>query len=103
MLQLGHLLRQAVLLPSFRASSVYWERRYRLGGSSGSGSTGHLAAFKAEVLNRFVHDHGIKSVIELGCGDGQQLALAEYPLYLGLDVAKTSIATSIFMRERLPC
>ena len=93
MLQLGHLLRQAILLPGFRHSGTYWERRYRLGGSSGAGSTGDLAAFKAEVVNAFVRDRGIESVIEFGCGDGQQLALAVYPLYLGLDVAKTSIAT----------
>ncbi len=40
-----------------------------------------------------MRDRGIESVIEFGCGDGQQLALAEYPRYLGLDVSKTSIAT----------
>ena len=92
MVQLGHLLRQAVLLPGFRHSGTYWQRRYRLGGNSGAGSTGGLAAFKAEVLNAFVGDRGIESVIEFGCGDGRQLALAVYPLYLGLDVAKASIA-----------
>lgn len=91
MQDLGHFLRQAVLLPAFRDSKTYWERRYRLGGDSGAGSSGRLAAFKAEVLNGFVRDHGIGSVIEFGCGDGQQLALANYPLYLGLDVARTCI------------
>ena len=88
---LGHLIRQAVLLPSFRSSKSYWERRYRLGGTSGEGSSGQLAEFKAEVLNRFVRDHDIARVIEYGCGDGQQLALADYPLYLGLDVSRTCI------------
>lgn len=91
MQQLGHLIRQAILLPSFRSSKSYWEHRYRFGGKSGEGSSGQLAAFKAEVLNRFVRDHDIARVIEYGCGDGQQLALAVYPLYLGLDVSRTCI------------
>ena len=49
MQQLGHFIRQAVLLPSFRSSKSYWERRYRFGGTSGEVSSGQLAAFKAEV------------------------------------------------------
>jgi SAM-dependent methyltransferase len=89
--QLGHLIRQAVLLQGFRDSGSYWERRYRAGGTSGSGSSGHLAAFKAEVLNEFIRAEKITTVLEFGCGDGQQLALADYPRYLGLDVSKTSV------------
>ena len=46
-----------------------------------------LAAFKAEVPNDFVRARGIDSVIEFGCGDGAQLALAEYPAYVGIDVS----------------
>src|SRR5579859_8234848 len=60
----------------FRGSSTYWEERYRAGGNSGAGSYGRLAEFKAEVLNGFVHSRGIRSVVEFGCGDGAQLALA---------------------------
>lgn len=30
-------------------------------------------------------------MIEFGCGDGNQLQLAEYPRYLGLDVSETAI------------
>jgi hypothetical protein len=33
----------------------------------------------------------VHSVIELGCGDGHQLGLARYPLYLGLDVSAGAI------------
>ncbi len=76
----------------FRGSSSYWEQRYRQGGSSGSGSFGRLAEFKAETLNRFVEKMGIQSVIEFGCGDGGQLALARYPRYVGIDVAEGSIS-----------
>jgi SAM-dependent methyltransferase len=33
----------------------------------------------------------IEDVIEFGCGDGNQLTLANYPKYLGLDVSETAI------------
>lgn len=75
----------------FPGSSSYWEQRYRQGGTSGSGSFGRLAEFKAETLNGFVARMGIHSVIEFGCGDGAQLALARYPRYVGIDVAESSI------------
>ena len=54
-------------------SSKYWENRYKAGGNSGSGSYSNLAIFKAEIINSFVKDNKIESVIEFGCGDGQQL------------------------------
>jgi len=75
----------------FRGSSTYWEQRYRAGGDSGVGSYAQFAAFKAEVLNGFVTTHAIASVIEFGCGDGNQLSLANYPRYLGYDVAPAAV------------
>lgn len=75
----------------FRSSADYWERRYRRGGTSGRGSSGRAAAFKAEVLNAFVREKGILSVVEFGCGDGRQLALADYPRYTGVDVSRTAV------------
>jgi SAM-dependent methyltransferase len=76
----------------FPGSTDYWERRYEAGGTSGSGSYGRLAHFKAEVLNAFVAEHSIQTVLEMGCGDGAQLSLADYPRYVGLDVAPSAIA-----------
>jgi hypothetical protein len=76
---------------AFPGSAAFWENRYRSGGTSGSGSYGRLAQFKAEVLNDFVRAHGIRTVIELGCGDGAQLELAKYPQYVGVDVATIPI------------
>jgi len=73
-------------------SAAYWEKRYSAGGDSGAGSFGPLAEFKAQVLNTFVADHRVQSVIEFGCGDGHQLGLAKYPRYLGFDVSSTAIA-----------
>lgn len=76
----------------FRNSASYWEMRYRFGGDSGAGSYGEFADYKADILNTFVAEHEIKSVIEFGCGDGNQLSLASYPQYLGIDVSPTAIS-----------
>jgi SAM-dependent methyltransferase len=73
-------------------SEAYWNRRYDVGGDSGRGSYGEYAEFKAGVLNEFVDDHGIESVIEFGCGDGNQLTLARYPRYQGFDVSERAVA-----------
>ncbi|MEE9293700.1 MAG: class I SAM-dependent methyltransferase [Phycisphaerae bacterium] len=77
--------------PFFPGSVKFWESRYRKGNTSGGGSYGRLAQFKAQTLNSFVADNGITSVIEFGCGDGHQLTLARYPRYVGLDVSRTAI------------
>ena len=82
---------QAAARDSFPGSAAYWEERYETGGTSGAGSYGRLAEFKAEVLNAFVAVRGVQSVIEFGCGDGNQLALARYPGYLGFDVSPTAV------------
>ena len=74
----------------FPGSGNYWEKRYQTGGNSGAGSYGRLAEFKAEVLNNFVAENNIETVIEFGCGDGNQLSLANYPRYLGIDVSETA-------------
>jgi SAM-dependent methyltransferase len=85
----------------FHGSEDYWIERYRDGGNSGAGSYNRLAEFKAEVLNDFVASHHVREVIEFGCGDGNQLALAKYPSYLGLDVSPHAIkgCTSRFAND----
>ena len=76
----------------FPGSSKYWEDRYASGGNSGVGSYDKFAEFKAEILNAFVAKHDVLDVIEFGCGDGNQLAIANYSRYIGLDVSETVIA-----------
>lgn len=73
------------------ASGDYWEERYKRGGNSGAGSYSRLAQYKAEVLNKFVADNHVASVIEFGSGDGAQLKLAAYPSYIGVDVSQTAL------------
>ena len=69
----------------------FWERHYRAGGRSGEGSYGRLAEFKAEVMKRLIAEHEVESVIELGCGDGNQLAMIDYPRYSGFDVSPAAV------------
>jgi glycosyltransferase involved in cell wall biosynthesis len=85
----------------FDSSSQYWDDRYSFGGNSGAGSYGRLALFKAEVINAFVRDNNVRSVIEFGCGDGAQLGLAHYPHYIGVDVSlrAVEICQSKFIRD----
>jgi hypothetical protein len=80
--------------PRFTSSANYWEQRYSRGGTSGAGSYNRLAEFKAKVLNAFVADRNISSVIEFGSGDGAQLRLADYPSYIGVDVSPTALSAT---------
>jgi SAM-dependent methyltransferase len=77
------------------SSSDYWDKRYRAGGHSGAGSCGHLAAFKAGVINSFVADNAIGDVLDLGCGDGHLLSLLQVPGYTGVDVSLAALACCI--------
>jgi hypothetical protein len=75
------------------SSGEYWEARYGRGGASGAGSLGRLARFKAAVINRFIVENRIGSVIDVGCGDASQLGLLELPPdYVGVDVSATALA-----------
>lgn len=75
----------------FKGSELYWEERYQQGDNSGTGSYDKLAEHKADIINDFVAKNNIKTVMEFGCGDGNQLAIAKYPQYIGLDVSPTAV------------
>jgi SAM-dependent methyltransferase len=77
---------------TFQGSEAYWKARYASGGHSGAGSYDQLAEFKAEILNTFVSRNRTTSIIEYGCGDGNQLSLAQYPQYTGFDVSPNALA-----------
>lgn len=92
---LGPILLQAYQFlrgeKSFSTSRDYWEERYRQGGTSGAGSYNELAAFKGAIVNQFVEGNQVQSVIEFGCGDGNQLKYFELAAYLGFDVSPAAI------------
>lgn len=74
-------------------SAEYWEKRYRENGNSGLGSYNKLAIFKAEIINDFITKNNIKSIVDYGMGDGNQLKLfkIENINYIGIDVSSTII------------
>jgi hypothetical protein len=75
----------------FKDSQTYWENRYRKNGNSGDGSYGIKAAYKATVINEFVAEKNVDTVIELGCGDGNQLKQFYFENYIGFDVSPTAV------------
>ena len=72
-------------------SGNFWEKNYSEGGNSGTGSYNKLAEFKAEIVRTILKEHSIKTIIEIGCGDGNQLSLIDYEDYTGVYVSKTII------------
>jgi SAM-dependent methyltransferase len=82
------LLRQRM---AYHDSARFWEENYSHGQTSGNGSYGAFAAGKSLFLNELVKRRAVRSVIEFGCGDGNQLSQAEYPGYIGLDVSRTAV------------
>jgi len=89
----------------FPGSEIYWENRYRKNGNSGNGSYGIRAEYKARIINRFVAEHNISTVIELGCGDGNQLMQFHFKNYIGFDVSPTAIkkCNHIFKNDSSKC
>lgn len=73
----------------------YWDRRYRDGRSSGAGSEGDEGTYKARYVADFVAEHGVSSILDWGCGDGQvlrkmnlpELGSPNYVTYTGVDVS----------------
>ena len=84
-------IKRKLVARSFAGSETYWIRRYLKGGDSGSGSYSRLAIFKAKILNDLIEEKEVRSVIEYGCGDGNQLRGAQYPHYIGFDVSEQAI------------
>lgn len=76
-------------------SKHYWESRYRSGGNSGVGSYGKLAINKSNFISSFIKDYNIKSMIEFGCGDGNNLQIisSNNPELevVGVDVSATAL------------
>ena len=83
-------------------SRAYWQARYADGGNSGGGSYGASAAFKANSLNRFIAEHRIDRMLELGSGDGNQAALLEVNAYLGLDISPDAVDIARLRNADLP-
>jgi SAM-dependent methyltransferase len=71
----------------FIGSQKYWINRYGQEGNSGPGSYQNLAEFKGRIINDFVSKNNVYSIIELGCGDGNQLEYFNFKSYIGFDIS----------------
>ena len=72
-------------------SRSYWEDRYYYGGNSGKGSYAKDAIQKANFLNDTILNYRLKNIIDVGCGDGNNLKLFKSDFYIGIDVSKTIV------------
>jgi hypothetical protein len=73
-------------------SKEYWNNRYANGGNSGNGSYGYLANYKADFINYFIVRNKIKSLLEFGCGDGNNLSLIKCKEIHGVDVSSKALS-----------
>ena len=60
-------------------------------GTSGAGSYGEVGDFKADIIKNLIDKYDIKSTLEYGCGDGNQIGLIDYDNYIGFDVAEYAV------------
>jgi len=86
----------------FTTSDRYWQTRYRYGGNSGKGSRGMAATEKAAFVNRLCRQHGITSIIDVGCGDGHVAQGYEVDRYLGLDISPAAIELAAAANKSRP-
>ena len=70
----------------------YWENRYKDAGTSGLGSYGTEASFKAHYINNVIKKYTIKDINDFGCGDSNQIKMIKgFERYTGYDVSPTAI------------
>lgn len=69
----------------------YWDSRYAQGLGSGEGSRGDLLLYKADFLNDVFATYGVRSVFDVGCGDGFLAQLLKCHVYYGIDVSEESV------------
>lgn len=70
----------------------YWEDRYANGGNSGKGSYGDEAIYKANIINKIIKNLNVKSITDIGCGDGNNLQYYKgYTDYCGYDISQTAV------------
>ncbi len=81
----------------------YWEDRYKSGGNSGAGSYGEEAFMKAHVINYWITELGIRTLNEIGCGDGNNLLMYKVPIsYTGYDISFAAVEKCNQLTKRIP-
>lgn len=78
----------------------FWNARYArdMDKGSGPGSRGPILEAKRDLIVERIAEHGISSVIDLGCGDIEILRGLEIPDYRGVDIAEVVVARNRGLR-----
>ena len=79
-----------------------WENRYKNNGNSGAGSYDELYEFKRDIINEFINENNISSIIEFGCGDGNQIKELNIKKYIGLDISPyiVNICRNLYINDQ---
>jgi len=70
----------------------FWDTRYKKGVGSGVGSRGNFARQKEALVRRVIKEHGIQSVLDVGCGDLFWIKNVPIRDYVGLDFSEEVLA-----------
>ncbi len=83
-------------------SDCEWGRDLNGEGTSGTGSTFESARLYISFVNNFIKTHDVKSILEIGCGDGVLLEYLNIPQetsYTGYDVVESILEKN---RKKFP-
>lgn len=73
------------------SASEFFDANYKVGGTSGEGSTVDVTAEYRHIIEEFIRLNGVKSVLDVGCGDwkfSRRIPWGDYGIsYLGIDVS----------------
>ena len=79
---------------------AHWNERYatniELG--SGHGSRGEIRDYKRDIIAGAMRDHGLTSVIDLGCGDIEIIRELDIPRYRGIDLSDVVVKRNHTLR-----
>ena len=79
----------------------HWNERYasniELG--SGHGSRGEIRDYKRDIIAKTMQDHGLTSVIDLGCGDIEIIRELDIPRYRGVDLSEVVVERNKTLRS----
>ena len=74
--------------------TAFWGRAEDGRGTSGTGSTKEITKEYRTYLEEFIKSHGVKSVVDAGCGDWEFSSAVDWnhARYLGIDISSTVVA-----------
>ncbi len=81
----------------------FWNQRYAddpLKGS-GPGSRGNILKLKSVLVKKIVETYGIKTILDVGCGDIAMLPSLEFEGYVGVDISDVVIGRNRLLRPEL--